>query len=127
MKKMTNLKKIIALVLVAVACLALFSACSKQEAKQPEFKSFNIYNRSGEKITSLKITNDKGTSSVATENVEDGLDFEMKYQTTTDGAKLQIEVEIGLAKLTVSMGDDVTDITILPEANVDFSKPEDKR
>ena len=100
MKKMTNLKKIIALVLVAVACLALFSACSKQEAKQPEFKSFNIYNRSGEKITSLKITNDKGTSSVATENVEDGLDFEMKYQTTTDGAKLQVEVEIGIAKLT---------------------------
>ena len=51
------MKKIIALVLVLVLALVVFSSCAKKEAKEETAKmSFTIINKTGEAVTEVKIT-----------------------------------------------------------------------
>jgi len=117
------MKKIFALILVLVLALAVFSSCGKKEEAKPTLQSFNVYNRSGEKIVNLKIGNDKGTSSVAVGNIDDGADIEMAYQNPNDGSKLQITVKAGILEVTTGMDNNVTDITIEPNLNISYTKP----
>ena len=117
------MKKVFALILVLILALAVFSSCSKKEEAKSTLQNFKVYNRCGEKIVNLKIGNDKGTSSVAVANIDDGADIEMGCYNPDDGSKLQITVKAGLLEITTGIDDNVTDITIEPNLNVTFSKP----
>ena len=117
------MKKIFALILVLVLALAVFSSCAKKEEAKPTAVEYKVYNRSGAKIDKVTIGNSKNTSSIGTENIEDGTDFGVTYTNPNDGSTIQIRVKAGDVEITTGVPDAVKDITIEAGPNVSFSAP----
>ena len=80
------MKKIIALVLVLVLALVVFSSCAKKEEKQEkDTVSYTIVNSTGKKVTEITLSDTKGDSKVESEAGEGGL---------PDGQSIGLELQV---------------------------------
>ncbi len=80
------MKKIIALVLVLVLALVVFSSCSKkEETPEKDTVSYTIVNSTGKKVTEVTLSDTRGDSKVESKAGEGGL---------PDGQSIGLELQV---------------------------------
>ena len=80
------MKKIIALVLVLVLALVVFSSCSKkEETPEKDTVSYTIVNSTGKKVTEVTLSDTRGDGKVESKAGEGGL---------PDGQSIGLELQV---------------------------------
>ena len=126
------MKKLVALIL-ALALVLVCTACSKKEpAKTEAMMTYTVYNRTGEAVTELTLTDDRTGKTFTGGPVEDGASVEMSINAVIESdapdLSLSFTVAGGSTCQTKVIQKDCP-ITLLPvigeEAAVSFEKPEE--
>ena len=94
-----NMKKIIALILVLVLALVVFSSCVKKEAKEETAKmSITIVNKTGENVTNLSLKERIGSKKQALDNgkLADGQEITVTGETAVDNGAPSLDFTYAL-------------------------------
>lgn len=127
------MKKSIALALVLVLALAVFSACQKQDESKDTQKEatlqYTIYNRTGEKVTTFTMEDLQGPSRISASDLPDGLSSQFSITSAVDETgtpRIQIGyITESVQGANVILNEKTNAITLLPSGSIEFKAPAD--
>ena len=115
------MKKILILALVLALAAVVFTSCAKEAPKQ---QSYTVYNRSGEAITELRVSNKSGSSATTCRNVGDGAYIKAEVMLTS-GEDVSVTVTLAGITATFPVPQDNHTVTITAGPNITYAPPQE--
>ena len=115
------MKKILILVLALSLAVLVFCSCAKKDAQQKAL-SYKVYNRSGQTVTELRVSNPSGTSSMTCRNIADGTDITAQIK-AADGEDVTLTVTMGGITTPFHVSQDVRAVTLLAGPDISYAPP----
>lgn len=120
-KRRSFFEKILILALVLALAAVVFTSCAKEAPKQ---QSYTVYNRSGEAITELRVSNKSGSSATTCRNVGDGAYIKAEVMLTS-GEDVSVTVTLAGITATFPVPQDNHTVTITAGPNITYAPPQE--